>query len=161
MLTPTALATARVTSKLEGSTKVDAVVVSPSTGAAVAFEAKVLSDISTAVTFDAVRNQLTRLVDGTLDETPRFAEESLANRRPERTCVVLLTPALFKTHRRARLYGHLHDAYRGTQGALAEHLPHRGADEVAGASQRIGWVAWEDVEDVRPGALPWVARRTA
>jgi hypothetical protein len=121
----------------------------------------VLSDISTTVTYDVLRNQLARLVDVTLDGHPKLAGEALAERRPESTCVVLLTPALFKTHRSARLYGHLHDAYRDTQGDLAEHLPHRGADEVAGASQRIGWVTWEDVEDVRPGTLPWLARPTA
>jgi hypothetical protein len=45
---------------LEGPTHVDALLLNESNGFAVMFEAKVVSDISTAVTFDAKRNQLAR-----------------------------------------------------------------------------------------------------
>jgi hypothetical protein len=54
--------------RLEGATKADAVLISPSTGVAVVFEAKVLSDVSSQVTYDATRNQLARSLDVLLDK---------------------------------------------------------------------------------------------
>jgi hypothetical protein len=45
-------------SRLEGTTKADAMLLAEDTGVAVTFEAKVLSDVSTNVTFNVARNQL-------------------------------------------------------------------------------------------------------
>lgn len=45
-------------------------------GVAVIFEAKVLSDISTHVTFDLARNQLARNIDVMLDANPTLAAGS-------------------------------------------------------------------------------------
>jgi hypothetical protein len=48
---------------LEGSTKVDALLIAPDTGFAVLFEAKVLADASSSVWYDVLRNQLARNID--------------------------------------------------------------------------------------------------
>ncbi|ROP34512.1 hypothetical protein EDC03_2326 [Pseudokineococcus lusitanus] len=141
--------------KLEGATRVDAVVVSPSTGVAVVVEAKVRSDLSTSTTYDVRRNQLARLVDVTLDAHPALAQDSLRHRRPDRTCVLLLTPEVFRDDPASRLYGHLHASYTQRPETLAAHLPHRSEPLVHEAARRLGWATWEDVERVRPGALPW------
>jgi hypothetical protein len=89
----------------------------------VVFEAKVLSDVSTGVRYDAARNQIARTIDVLLDEHPRLAW-SLKTRRPERTCFALVTPELFRTHHTSRLYGWLMNQYRKDPALLAEHLPH-------------------------------------
>jgi hypothetical protein len=67
--------------------------VAPASGIAVIFEAKVLSDISTHVTFDLARNQLARSIDVMLEANPALPAP-LSHRKPERTFLVLLTPAL-------------------------------------------------------------------
>src|SRR5579871_4886253 len=59
-LIPYVLRAAKVTANLEGPTHVDALLLDPTTGCNVLFEAKVLSDCSYQVSFDAVRNQLAR-----------------------------------------------------------------------------------------------------
>jgi len=98
--------------RLEGATKADAMLLAPETGVAVIFEAKVLSDISTHVTFDLARNQLARSIDVMLEVKPALAAP-LSLRKPERTFLVLLTPALTQPGRagdaisKSRLYGWL------------------------------------------------------
>jgi hypothetical protein len=47
-----------------------AILLAPKTGVAVIFEAKVLSDVSTQVTFDAARNQLARTIDAMPENLP-------------------------------------------------------------------------------------------
>lgn len=143
--------------KLEGATKADAVIVSPTTGAAVVVEAKVLSDVSTHVTFDVVRNQLARLLDVTLDANPNLVEPALRHRRPDRTCVLLLTPEVFRDDPTSRLYGHLHTAYTTRPETLEKHLPHRPGPVVRGAASRLGWSTWEDLERARAGSPSWRA----
>lgn len=82
----------------------------PDTAVAVIFEAKVLSDISTHVTFDLARNQLARSIDVMLEANPALAAP-LSLRMPERTFLVLLTPALTQPGpagdaiSKSRLYG--------------------------------------------------------
>ncbi|MEJ5943728.1 hypothetical protein WDZ17_00280 [Pseudokineococcus basanitobsidens] len=147
----------RETTRLEGTTTADAVVVSPSTGVAVVVAAKVLSDVAAHGAFDVVRNQLARVVDVTLDRHPNLAEPALRDRRPDRTCVLLLTPEVFRDDPTSRLYGHLHTAYTTRPETLAKHLPHRPGPVVRAAASRLGWATWEDVERVRPGCLPWRA----
>jgi len=65
----------------------------PASGVAVIFEAKVLSDSSAHVTFDLARNQLARSIDVML-EVNSTLPAPLSFRKPERTFLVLLTPAL-------------------------------------------------------------------
>lgn len=148
---------------LEGRTNADAVLLAPDTGVCVVFEAKVLSDVSTTVQFDVARNQLARIIDVTLDENPNLMSP-LRERRPELTYTVLLTPRLFHPDggtpgtQRSRLYGWLLPEYRKSGSSLLrQHLPHRDG-QLDGVERRIGWVTWEDVNDVRPGACPWLDR---
>jgi hypothetical protein len=93
----------------------------PATGAAALFEAKVLSDCSATVTYDALRNQLARNVDVMLERQDRLPEP-LCSRDPDRSAFVLLTPKLFKDHPRSRLYGWLLRDYRANPDNLAEDL---------------------------------------
>jgi len=145
--------------RLEGTTKVDAMLLAPDTGVAVIFEAKVLSDVSTQVTFDVARNQLARNIDVMLD--PPSTTFPLNKRQPSLTSFVLLTPDVFRQPgtglRSGRLYGWLMDAYQDPSKALlAEHLGHRTAEELVGVANRLGWASWEDVNEVIPGACSWL-----
>lgn len=141
--------------RLEGTTKVDAMLVCD-TGFAVLFEAKVLSDASSSVRYDVLRNQVARNIDVMLDANPRLSPP-LRLRRPERTYLALITPEIFKTHPSSRLYGWLMPRYQDPgDGLLRDHLPHRAADELASVSHRLGWITWEDVNGLHPGACPWL-----
>jgi hypothetical protein len=151
--------------RLEGATKADAMLLAPASGVAVIFEAKVLSDISTHVTFDLARNQLARSIDVMLEENPALPEP-LSRRKPERTFLVLLTPALTQPGRtgdavsKSRLYGWLMPAYQDPHSSLlCQHLPHRDSRQLAEAAQRLGWASWEDCHAEVPGACPWLTAR--
>jgi hypothetical protein len=131
----------------------------PATGVAVIFEAKVISDISTHVTFDLARNQLARSIDFMLEVNSALAAP-LNLRKPERTFLVLLTPALTQPGRagdaisKSRLYGWLMPAYKDPNSSLLrQHLPHRDGSELAEAAERLGWASWEDCHSVAPGCL--------
>jgi hypothetical protein len=70
-------------SRLEGATKADAMLVARGTGVAVIFEAKVLSDVSTHITFDVARNQLARTIDVMLEANlcvPRISSVAVTGR---------------------------------------------------------------------------------
>ena len=146
--------------RLEGTTKADAMLLAPDTGVAVIFEAKVLSDVSTDVTFDVARNQLARSIDVMLE--PGSGVSPLGERRPERTSFVLITPDLFRRRetglRGSRLYGWLMDGYTDPSSELlAKHLAHRSTHELGDVPNRLGWVSWEDINKVMPGACSWLA----
>lgn len=145
----------RLSQRLEGATKVDAMLLAPSTGLAVLFEAKVLSDVSGGIEFDVLRNQLVRNVDVMLEENPGL-QEPLPRRRPERSCLVLVTPEVFRIHRHGRLYGWLFDAYKRDPGKLQEHLPHRHDIDFRKVADRLGWLSWEDCNEVLPGSCQWL-----
>jgi hypothetical protein len=87
----------------------------------------------------------------------------LSLRKPERTFLVLLTPALTQpgqardTISKSRLYGWLMPAYKDPDSSmLRQHLPHRNGSELAGAAERLGWASWEDCNSVAPGACSWL-----
>jgi hypothetical protein len=148
--------------RLEGTTKADAMLLAPASGVAVIFEAKVLADISTHITFDLARNQLARSIDVMLEANSQLPAP-LSLRKPERTFLVLLTPALTQPGRagdaisKSRLYGWLMPAYKDPDSSLLrQHLPHRDGHELAGAAERLGWASWEDCNTVAPGACPWL-----
>ena len=149
--------------RLEGATHVDALLLAESTGFAVLFEAKVISDADSKVSFDVMRNQLARNIDVMLDSNPNL-QPPLPARRPERSCFVLLTPEVFKRHPHSRLYGWLLPSYQADPGALARDLPHRsdtsdsGAVDWAALSRRLGWLTFEDCERVAPRACGWLTR---
>ena len=148
---------------MEGPTHADAMLLAPDTGVAIIFEAKVLSDVSTHITFDIARNQLARTIDVMLEANPGLPAP-LSRRKPHRTFLVLITPALMQSEeagnaaRKSRLYGWLMPAYQNRNSSLLrQHLPHRDDYELAGTADRLGWVSWEDCDAVIPGACPWLS----
>ena len=126
---------------LEGPTKADALLISPDTGFAVVFEAKVISDISVGVQFDVLRNQIARTIDVMLDPSPHL-QPPLSERRPERTCFVLITPEIFRKNPESRLYGWLLPAYQRDPVLLQRHLPHRQLADLESVPKRLGWLTW-------------------
>jgi len=143
--------------RLEGPTHVDALLVNLQNGFAWLIEAKVLSDVSPAISFDNFRNQIARNIDVMLEKT-LGVEEGLEKRDPEKTLFGLLTPKLFKDYRTSRLYGWLMGEYQKYPEALARDLCHRNlrTAQWAAISRRLGWVTFEDFNRVRPGACPWL-----
>ena len=140
---------------LEGRTHLDAMLLNPATGFAVHFEAKVLSDIDTKTKHDALRNQLARNIDCMAAPAGERAT-ILAQRRPERSFLVLLTPELFRINWTSRLYGHLLRAYTTDPAALARDLPHLDPATCVALSRRLGWLTFEDLQNVEPAACPWI-----
>ena len=131
------------------------------TGVAVIFEAKVLSDISTHITFDVARNQLARIIDVMLEANPRL-QDPLCRRDPGRTFMMLLTPAILRpaatgNAASSRLYGWLMPAYQDPDSPLLQqHLPHHDHHDLAKVANRLGWASWEDIRTILPGACPWL-----
>ena len=140
----------------EGPTQVDGLVVDPGTGFAVIIEAKVLSDVSYQVSYDVFRNQIARNLDVLLERNER-ATSPVNLRDPGKTLFMLLTPRCFQDQPASRLYGHLMEEYRSDSSTLARDLPHRSPAELAGLRERIGWVTFEDIREICPGACAWLA----
>jgi len=141
--------------RLEGATHVDAILLNPTNGFGVLFEAKVLSDISPSVSFDCLRNQVARNIDVMLDRQETLPPP-LSLRNPDRSLFALLTPAMFKEQPHSRLYGWLLEDYRNTPSALGRDLPHRRREDWFPVSKRLGWVTFEGINRVAPGACPWM-----
>ena len=125
------------------STKVDAVFRNRGTGFSAMFEAKVLSDISCDVTFDPFRNQLARNIDVMLDRDDGFLTAD-----PAKRLLCLLTPQVFKDRPSTRYYGLLYHEYKHNADLLAEHLSHRDATALARVSSRLGWLTFEECQQV-------------
>jgi hypothetical protein len=140
---------------LERHTKLDALLLNVTDGYAVHFEAKVLSDIDTKTKFDALRNQLARNIDALAAPPPTTGP--LSPRRPDRSLLALLTPALFRTKRSSRLYGHLYYQYRSDPAALHRDLAHLDPSTCASLAQRLGWLAFEDLMREDPASCLWLA----
>lgn len=141
---------------LEGATNVDAMLVNADNGFSVLFEAKVLSDASYQVSFDALRNQIARNIDVMLDEN-RELTFPLNRRRADRSLFTLLTPGVFRDYPQSRLFGWLMNEYRENAEALARDLPHRTATDFFEVSKRLGWLTFEDCRTVQPSACPWLS----
>ena len=154
-------AASRAGSRVEGATKLDAMLVAPRTGVAVAFEAKVLSDASHSITNDVLRNQIARIIDTLLDRNPTLMPP-LDQRVPAYSYFVLVTPEVFRHENNddflgGRLYSWLMRAYLDPDDILLKkHLSHRGPDQLAGVPARIGWTTWDDMNLVLPGSCPWL-----
>ncbi|HID65043.1 MAG TPA: hypothetical protein EYP49_20180 [Anaerolineae bacterium] len=142
---------------LEGSTHVDAMLLNENNGFAILFEAKVLSDISYQISFDAMRNQLARNLDVMLEQNLTLPVP-LSRRDPHLTLFVLLTPEIFREHPYSRLYGWLLQEYRNHPTALERDIPHRQGVDWQEVARRIGWLTWEDCEQVLHGACPWLPK---
>jgi len=145
---------------LEASTHVDALFLNVENGFALLVEAKVTSDISPSNSFDDRRNQITRLVDVMLERGER-ATGILRRRRPDRSLFALLTPDDFKLNPKSRLYGWIMNDYQTEPSALARDLPHRREANWVDVSRRLGWISYEEIEYILPGACPWMSHRFA
>lgn len=142
---------------LEGPTVVDAILLNENNGFAVFWEAKVLSDISGHVSFDAARNQIARNIDVMLESNPNFPSP-LDSRNPDRTLFALLTPELFRDNPSTRHYGMLLREYQSQPEALSRDLPHRDGVDWEALAHRLGWLTFEDCQNVLPGACAWLWR---
>ena len=138
---------------LEGATSVDAVIVNVDNGFALLIEAKVLSDISKEVSFDAFRNQIARSLDVMLEDGQE--PKPLAMRKAKHSLFALLTPRCFQTRPHSRLYGFLYEEYKRDPTTLARDLPHRD-ENWPSLARRLGWLTFEDVSEALPGACPWL-----
>lgn len=121
-------------------------------------EAKLLSDCSTMVTHDPLRNQLTRVIESLLcfqDADGAF---------PESLYFTLLTPRHLQKveHQHSRLYGYKMDEYKDPAALRRDieacQIPKR--DEAGWhypdleqrlSALRINWVAYEDFFELEPG----------
>ncbi len=144
---------------LEGPTHVDALLINPSNGFALIIEAKVLSDISYQITYDATRNQMTRTIDVMLEENSHLCEP-LYRRDPEKTLFLLLTPKLFKKNLSSRLYGYKFTDYKKNPDSIAADLPHRTNQDWSKISQRLGWLTWEDFRRVNRDCCKWLSENS-
>lgn len=110
--------------KLEGSTKVDALLLNSENGFAAIIEAKVLSDISHSVVYDIIRNQIARNIDVMLENNNSLCDP-LNMRDPNKTLFLMITPKIFKDFPTTRLYGYKFYDYKKNPESLAKNLPHR------------------------------------
>jgi len=158
---PYILACACNKKRLEGSTQVDAIIINPDNGFTVIFEAKVLSDISIFITYDLLRNQIARNIDVMINEELEDKYNShpiLKNINPKKTLFILLTPKIFKDNYSSRFYGYkMRDYTDEKMGAanLNKDLPHREKKELKDIPQRIGWLTWQDFQDVNSNCSPF------
>lgn len=141
---------------LEGTTKADALLLNEDSGVAVIFEAKVLSDASTMVRFDPLRNQIARTIDVMLEDPSERRPFSLRARRPDETYFVLVTPEVFKSNPHTRFYGRVLEEYRKDPDALARDLPHRKNVDWDAVSKRLGWLTYERCAELIPGSCAWL-----
>jgi hypothetical protein len=51
--------------------------------------------------------------------------------------------------------------YRDHPAALQRDLPHRTGTDFAAVASRLGWLSWEDCNEVLPGACPWLSAKPA
>lgn len=112
-------------------------------------EAKCLSDCSTAVSYDPLRNQLARVIENLLC----FQTDG---KFPERLFFTLLTPRFFRQNWNARLYGYKMREYEDREKILAdinqckiEWRQGYGPDHVdlrkRLAALRLNWVSYEEL----------------
>ena len=154
---PFIIASAHGKKIIEGSTQVDALILNPDNGFSVLIEAKVLSDISISITYDVVRNQIARNIDVMLEKNDKLCD-TLKKRDPNKSLFLLLTPKLFKDNPSSRLYGYKIREYQDKnkgKDALLKDLPHRKEEDLQDIPSRIGWLTWEDFEEVNKKCSPW------
>jgi hypothetical protein len=137
---------------LEGSTQLDALLLSQNGRFALHLEAKVLADISTHIWYDSLRNQLARNIDcmAYAAKPPHI----LSKRDPNRSFFVMLTPELFRRNWRSRLYGHFVREYASDPSAIQRDLPHLDGLICAALSRRVGWLTFEDLGWAWPTEVP-------
>jgi hypothetical protein len=119
-------------------------------------EAKCLSDCSTTVSYDPLRNQIARVVENLLC----FQAEG---KFPERIIFTLLTPRVFLTNPNARLYGYKMREYEDREKILADieqcRIPRREDTSYSYPdlrerlkALRLNWVSYEELLEPEMGA---------
>ncbi len=146
---------------LEGPTNVDAIIINASNGFAVFIEAKVLSDISYSVTYDATRNQIARNIDIMLEDHRNNRLCTPLNKRdPSKTLFLLITPETFKKYGNSRLYSYKMRDYKNNPESLRTDLIHRNLEgnryDWPAISRRIGWLTWEDFKHAETKCCQWL-----
>jgi len=139
---------------LEGPTYVDAVLTNTENGFSVFFESKVLSDISTGITYDSRRNQIARNVDVMLKKDVTLSPP-LNMRDPKKTLFCLITPRMFQKNP-SRLYWYKYHEYKKNHEALQVDLSHRTDIDFIDVVKRIGWLTWEDFHEQDVNFCPWL-----
>jgi hypothetical protein len=142
-------------SNLEGTTKIDALLLNSKNGFAVVIEAKVLSDISYETTYNTMRNQIARNIDVMLERNHQLCYP-LNKRDPEKTLFLLITPKMFKNNPSSRLYGYKFLEYKNNPESLERDLQHRKGLDWQIVSKRLGWLTWEDFREVNKNCCPWL-----
>lgn len=144
-----------IKTNLEGPTNVDAILINKNNGFAVIVEAKVLSDISYDITYDAMRNQIARTIDVMLEKNDKLCFP-LNKRDPEKTLFLLLTPKIFKDNPESRLYGYKFNDYKSNADYIKKDLPHRNIDNFEKLQCRLGWLTWEDIREINGNCCLWL-----
>jgi hypothetical protein len=140
---------------LEGPTNADAVLLNSENGFAVIIEAKVLSDISYQITYDAARNQIARNIDVMLEANDGLCPP-LDKRDPEKTLFLLLTSRRLKEPPISRLYSYKFNEYKNDPNSLKRDLQHRPNFNWSAISKRLGWLTWEDFKEVNEDSCKWL-----
>jgi hypothetical protein len=143
------------TKNLEGPTNADAIILNSESGFSVVIEAKVLSDISYQITYDATRNQIARNIDVMIESNDDLCPP-LNKRDPEKTLFLLLTPRRFKNSPFSRLYGYKFNEYKTDPNSLKRDLQHRTNFDCGAISERLGWLTWEDFKKVNENCCKWL-----
>jgi len=155
----------------EGNTRLDmafgSVAQRGSTGAGIAYgahredswacfvESKCFSDVSSTVSYDPRRNQLTRVIENALC----FRGQGGA---PAKLFITLLTPRVFMEDpfgRRSRLYGYKMDEYKGDPSAIRRDIDGCSIDwrvkglnlDEAISRLHLNWVSFEDLLEPQLG----------
>ncbi|MFW5983496.1 MAG: hypothetical protein ACOCQ4_03260 [bacterium] len=147
---------------LEGATNVDTLILNTSNGFNIFIEGKVLSDISSDITYDVFRNQIARSID-VMTTNHDFADKDdiRRNLNPKKSFFILLTPKLFQDNPHSRLYGYKFEEYKNQPLALMADLNHRTDIEPyewKDILKRIGWLTWEDINQVNRKCCNWLKR---
>ncbi len=144
---------------LEGATNVDALIINATNGFAILIEAKVLSDISSQVSYDIFRNQIIRSIDVMLNPNPNLTHP-LEKRIPDNTLFLLVTPLAFKNNPHTRLYGYKYHDYKNNPDTISKDLTHLKitSQQSSGISKRIGWSTWEDLKIINPDCCKWLPK---
>lgn len=140
---------------LEGATNTDALLLNSESGFAVIIEAKILSDASCQIVYDAMRNQISRSIDVMLEENGTL-HAPLDRRDPSKTLFLLITPKIFRDNPTSRLYGYKLNEYKNDSDSLSRDLPHRPNCDWKAISRRLGWLCWEDFKKVNDNCCRWV-----
>jgi len=151
---------------LEGPTNVDALIINTSNGFNIFIEAKVLSDISYAVSYDVLRNQIARNIDVMLTNHSehykkyQFKDNDVRLKmKSDKSLFILLTPQIFKENPHSRLYGYKMDSYKNSALTLMADLNHRNDIEPyqwREISDRISWITWSDINNINHNCCHWV-----